>query len=82
MSSRPRRSGYGGRCVSRGNRGCDLRGGPSRGSILTDDKVDYAMPALAQADHVQMKNTGQELALATYEIGPVLRAAVHFLQPL
>jgi len=59
-----------------------LQADPSQGGIMTDDDVEYAMSLLAEAYHVKIEDVGHDLGLATFEVGPLLRAVVNFLESL
>ncbi|HUW09808.1 MAG TPA: alpha/beta hydrolase [Anaerolineae bacterium] len=59
-----------------------LQGDPSEGGIMTDADVDYAMALLREAYHVQIEKTGHGLGMDTWEVGPILRAVVSFLESL
>lgn len=59
-----------------------LQADPSQGGIMTDDDVEYAMSLLPEAYHVRIEDVGHDLGLATFEVGPLLRAVVNFLESL
>ena len=59
-----------------------LQGEPSQGGIMTDDDVDYALSLLSEAYHVQIEDVGHGLGMDTWEIAPILRAVVSFLESL
>ena len=50
--------------------------------MMTDDDVDYAMALLREAYHVQIEKTSHGLGMDTWEVGPILRAVVSFLESL
>ena len=59
-----------------------LQGEPSQGGIMTDDDVDYAVAQLSEAYHVQIEDVGHGLGMDTWEVAPILRAVVSFLESL
>jgi pimeloyl-ACP methyl ester carboxylesterase len=59
-----------------------LQGEPERGGIMTDDDVKYAMSLLQEAYHVKIENVGHDLGLGSFEVAPLLRAVVNFLESL
>ncbi len=59
-----------------------LQGDPSQGGIMTDEDVEYAMSLLSEAYHVQIEGASHDLGLATYELAPLSRAVVNFLESL
>ena len=59
-----------------------LQGDPSQGGMMTDDDVDYARALLREAYHVQIEKASHGLGMDTWEVGPILRAVVSFLESL
>jgi pimeloyl-ACP methyl ester carboxylesterase len=59
-----------------------LQADPSQGGIMTNEDVEYAMSLLPEAYHVKIEDVGHDLGLATFEVGPLLRAVVNFLESL
>lgn len=59
-----------------------LQADPSEGGIMADDDVQYAMSLLADACHVQIKGTGHDLGLSTWDVAPLLTAVMEFLESL
>jgi pimeloyl-ACP methyl ester carboxylesterase len=59
-----------------------LQGEPSQGAIMTDADVDYAMALLPEAYHVQIEDTDHGLGMNNWEVAPLLRAMVSFLESL
>ena len=59
-----------------------LQGDPSHGGIMTDADVDYARALLREAYHVQIEGASHGLGMDTWEVGPILRAVVSFLESL
>ena len=59
-----------------------LQGEPSQGGIMTDNDVEYAMALLAEAYHVKIEDAGHGLGMDTWEVAPLLRAMVSFLESL
>jgi pimeloyl-ACP methyl ester carboxylesterase len=59
-----------------------LQADPAQGGIMTDHDVEYAMSLLAEGYHVQIEGAGHDLGMATYEVGPLMRALVNFLESL
>ena len=59
-----------------------LQADPSQGGIMTDVDVGYAMALLAEAYHVKIEDAGHGLGMDTWEVAPLLRAMVSFLESL
>jgi len=59
-----------------------LQGEPSQGAIMTDADVDYGMALLAEAYHVQIEDTDHGLGMNNWEVAPLLRALISFLESL
>jgi pimeloyl-ACP methyl ester carboxylesterase len=59
-----------------------LQGEPSRGGMMTDADVEYALDRLPEAYHVQIANVDHGLGIDLWEVAPVLRAVVAFLESL
>jgi hypothetical protein len=50
--------------------------------MMTDESVDFAMAVLPNATHVLIEETGHDLGLDTWEINPLLKVIVGFLETL
>jgi pimeloyl-ACP methyl ester carboxylesterase len=59
-----------------------LQGEPSQGAIMTGADVDYAMGLLAEAYHVQIEGADHSLGMNNWEVAPLLRALISFLESL
>ena len=59
-----------------------LQGEPSQGGIMTDADVDYAMGLLTEAYHVQIEGADHSLGMNNWEVAPLLRALISFLESL
>jgi pimeloyl-ACP methyl ester carboxylesterase len=59
-----------------------LQGDPSRGGMMTDADVEYAMDRLSEAYHVQIEGVDHGLGIDLWKVAPVLRAVVSFLESL
>jgi len=59
-----------------------LQGDPAQGGLMTDRDVEYAKSLLSEAYHVQIAGAGHDLGLATYELAPLSRAVLNFLESL
>jgi len=59
-----------------------LQGDTELGGLLTDDDVHFAMSVLPEAYHVKIENVGHDLGLGSFQVAPLLRAVVNFLESL
>jgi pimeloyl-ACP methyl ester carboxylesterase len=59
-----------------------LQGDPSHGGLMTDEDVAFAMSLLPEAYHVQIEGAGHDLGLGTWELAPLARAVLNFLESL
>jgi pimeloyl-ACP methyl ester carboxylesterase len=59
-----------------------VQGEPAQGGIMTDADVDYATALLAEAYHVQIDDVGHGLGMDNWEVAPLLRALISFLESL
>ena len=59
-----------------------LQGDPSRGGLMTENDVEYAMSLLPEVYHVQVEGAGHDLGMGTCEVAPLMRAALNFLESL
>ena len=59
-----------------------LQGDPSRGGLMTENDVEYAMYLLPEAYHVQVEGAGHDLGMGTCEVAPLMRAILNFLESL
>jgi pimeloyl-ACP methyl ester carboxylesterase len=59
-----------------------LQGEPARGSVMTAADVEYAMALLGESYHVQIQGVGHGLGMDNWEIAPLLRAVISFLESL
>jgi pimeloyl-ACP methyl ester carboxylesterase len=59
-----------------------LQGEIEMGALMTDEDVQFAMSLLPEAHHVKIKNAGHDLGLGSFQVAPLLRAVVNFLESL
>jgi pimeloyl-ACP methyl ester carboxylesterase len=59
-----------------------LQGEPSKGGLMTNTDVEYAMGRLPEAYHVQIDDVDHGLGIDLWEVAPVLRAVISFLESL
>lgn len=59
-----------------------LQGETQLGGLLTDDDVQFAMSVLREAYHVKIENVGHDMGLGSFQVAPLLRAVVNFLESL
>jgi pimeloyl-ACP methyl ester carboxylesterase len=59
-----------------------LQGNLSLGSMLTDEAVDHVKSILPNTECVYLASSGHELGLDSWEVGPLLRAVMSFLDAL
>ncbi len=59
-----------------------LQGNPSLGGLMTDGDVEHGLSVLPDAAHVLIEHAGHDLGLATWEVAPLLRAVMDFLESL
>jgi pimeloyl-ACP methyl ester carboxylesterase len=59
-----------------------VQANPNLGGMMTDESVDFAMAVLPNATHVLIEETGHDLGLDTWEINPLLKVIVGFLETL
>ena len=55
---------------------------PKLGGMMTDESVDIAMSVLPNATHVYMEGSGHDLGLDTWNLSPLLRVVIGFLEAL
>ena len=59
-----------------------LQGDQSRGGIVSDEDVEHTLGLLADGLHVRLDGKGHNLGLGTWEVTPLLRAIINFLESL
>jgi pimeloyl-ACP methyl ester carboxylesterase len=59
-----------------------LQGEPAQGGVMTAADVDYATALLTEAYHVQIDGVGHGLGMDNWEVAPLLRALISFLESL
>jgi len=59
-----------------------LQGNPSLDGMMTDRSVDNAMSKLDKGYHVLIEQTGHDLGLDSWEIGPLLKTVLAFLDTI
>jgi pimeloyl-ACP methyl ester carboxylesterase len=59
-----------------------VQGNPALGAMLTSEAVDHAMRLLADGTHVLIEQTGHDLGLGNWEVAPLLRTVIDFLESL
>jgi pimeloyl-ACP methyl ester carboxylesterase len=59
-----------------------LQGETELGALMTANDVQFAMSVLPDAYHVKIGNVGHDLGLGSFQVTPLLRAAVNFLESL
>jgi pimeloyl-ACP methyl ester carboxylesterase len=59
-----------------------LQGNPELGGLVSDQAVERVLSVLPDVSHVLIKHTGHDLGLSTWEVAPLLRAVINFLESL
>jgi len=59
-----------------------VQANPNLGGMMTDESVDFAIAELSNATHVLMEDAGHNLGLDTWEVNPLLRVILGFLETL
>jgi len=59
-----------------------LQGDPSQGGVVSDSDAEYALSLLPDGLHVQLEGTGHDLGLGAWQVAPLLRAVMNFLESL
>jgi pimeloyl-ACP methyl ester carboxylesterase len=59
-----------------------LQGDRAYRGVVSDEDVERAMGLLADGVHVRLEGAGHDLGLSTWEVAPLLRALVGFLESL
>lgn len=59
-----------------------VQANPNLGGMMTDESVYFAMTELPNAAHVLMEDAGHNLGLDTWEVNPLLRVLLGFLETL
>lgn len=59
-----------------------LQGDPSQGGVVSDSDAEYALSLLPDGLHVQLEGTGHDLGLGAWQVAPLLRAVMDFLESL
>jgi pimeloyl-ACP methyl ester carboxylesterase len=57
-----------------------LQGNPALGGMMTSDSVKHVQSILPDVNHVLLNEVGHDLGLESWEIGPLLRAIMSFLE--
>ena len=57
-----------------------LQANPSLGGMLTDKAVSRFQAALPNSSHLRIDQFGHDLGLGSWDIGPMLRAVMNFMQ--
>lgn len=59
-----------------------LQGDPSKGGMLSNREVDYAKSVNPQITNIAIDDEGHSLGLYTWNVAPLLRAVMNFLESL
>jgi pimeloyl-ACP methyl ester carboxylesterase len=59
-----------------------LQGDPSQGGVVSDSDAECALSLLSDGLHVQLEGTGHDLGLDAWQVAPLLRAVMNFLESL
>jgi pimeloyl-ACP methyl ester carboxylesterase len=59
-----------------------IQGDPSQGGIVSDEDVERALAWLADGVYVRLDGKGHDLGLSKWEVAPLLRAMISFLETL
>jgi len=59
-----------------------LQGDPSQGGVVSDSDAEYALSLLSDGLHVQLEGSGHDLGLGSWQVAPLLRAVMDFLESL
>jgi pimeloyl-ACP methyl ester carboxylesterase len=57
-----------------------VQGDPSQGGLVSDEDVERVLAMLADGAYVRLDGRGHNLGLSTWEVAPLLRAIVSFLE--
>ena len=57
-----------------------LQGYPAHGGIVSDSDVERVRSLLPDVVHAWLEGAGHDLGLSTWEVAPLLRAVVGFLE--
>jgi pimeloyl-ACP methyl ester carboxylesterase len=59
-----------------------IRGDPKKGSVVSDEAIRKAHELLPQLVHVTIKDVDHELGMSSWNIAPLLRAIMDFLEAI
>ena len=59
-----------------------LQGDPSQGGVVSDSDAEYALSLLPGGLHVQLEGIGHDLGLDAWQVAPLMRALMNFLESL
>ena len=59
-----------------------LQGDPSQGGVVSDSDAEYTLSLLPDGLHVQLEGTGHDLGLGAWQVAPLLRVVMDFLESL
>ena len=59
-----------------------LQGDPSQGGVISDSDAEYTLSLLPDGLHVRLEGTGHDLGLGAWQVAPLLRAVMNFLESL
>jgi pimeloyl-ACP methyl ester carboxylesterase len=59
-----------------------LQGSPELGALMSPRSVEYVHAFLQDVSHVLVESAGHDLGLSTWQVGPLLRAMMDFLESL
>ena len=59
-----------------------LQGDPSQGGVVSDSDAEYALSLLSDGLHVRLEGSGHDLGLDAWQVAPLLRALMNFLESL
>jgi len=57
-----------------------VQGDPSQGGLVSDEDVERVLALLADGAYVRLDGKGHDLGLSTWEVAPLLRGIVRFLE--
>jgi pimeloyl-ACP methyl ester carboxylesterase len=59
-----------------------IQADPSRGGSIADDDAEHALSLLSDGLHVRLEGVGHDLGMSAWEVSPLLRAIMGFLESL